>query len=67
MKDGYITTYECMIGWKAVHLWWNPEMGGFWEPWQTSYAAFKSENEAIEEAKSWAEEEGIEYRERKGK
>jgi hypothetical protein len=59
----YITTYLSIGGWKAVMLWWNPDMGGFYEPWDTGLGAYDSQELAAEEAMAWAEDEGIEYRE----
>jgi hypothetical protein len=58
----FITTYESMGGWKAVQMWWNPEMGGFWEPWQTGNCAYSTQEQAQEDAKGWAEAEELEYR-----
>jgi hypothetical protein len=59
-RKNFVTTYQCMIGWKAVLLTWNKEMQNY-EPWNTGYFAFDKEEEAIEEAKKWAEAEEIEY------
>jgi hypothetical protein len=60
-ERGYITTYRALIGWKAVHVWWNPELGGFWEPWNTGVGAYDDPADAIVEAKGWAENEGLPY------
>jgi hypothetical protein len=60
-STGFITTYKSIAGWKAVQYWWNPEQGGFWEPWQTGSFAFKTKAEAEEDAKFWAEAEEIPY------
>lgn len=53
-------------GWFAVKMWWNPDHGGFWEPYQTGFGRFQGGEEAIglaeEEALVWAEAEGIEYK-----
>lgn len=61
----YITVYESIGGWKALKLWWNPEYGGFYEPWDTGLGAYHSEAEAEVEARRWAEEEELEFRPRK--
>jgi len=53
-KHSYISTYKCMVGWKAIHIWFNVDDGGFWEPWVTSDFAFATESEAINYAKTWA-------------
>lgn len=57
----FITTYESIGGWKAVMYWWNPDMGGFWEPWDMGLERYQDEAKAIEEAQTWAESEGLEY------
>lgn len=55
-STGFITTYKPIAGWKAVQYWWNPKHSGFWEPWETSYFAYATKEEAEEDAKHWAEE-----------
>ena len=59
----FITVYKPIAGWKAVQYWWNedPELGGFWEPWQTGICAFATKEEAIEDAKFWAEDEELPF------
>jgi hypothetical protein len=59
-KPHFITVYRSMGGWKALELWWNPE--GFWEPWQTGLAGYEKREDAVEEAKFWAESEGLQFR-----
>ena len=59
----YVTVYESIGGWKAVLLWWNPELGGFYEPMQTGSGCATRE-EAVAWAKDWAEAEGVEFRDR---
>ncbi len=63
-QKNYITVFESSGGWKAVHVWWNddPDIGGFWEPYQTGFGLYKTRDEAVLEAKSWAEEEEIDFR-----
>jgi hypothetical protein len=58
----YITYYKSIGGWKAVHVWWNPDMGGFYEPWETGAGAYDEPESAEAEAMAWAEDEGLEYR-----
>lgn len=58
----YITVYESIGGWKAVLMWWNPDMGGFYEPWQTGLGSYDTEAGAIVEGEWWAECEGLEFR-----
>jgi hypothetical protein len=60
----YITTTQGMSGWFAVMYWWNnqePDIGGFWEPWETGFGRYENEARAIEEAELWADSEGLEY------
>ena len=57
----FITTTQGMSGWFAAMYWWNPEMGGFWEPWDTGFGRYSTEERAIEEAQSWAAAEQLEY------
>jgi hypothetical protein len=57
----FITVYEPIAGWKAIHYWWNSADGGFWEPWQTGMFAFATKQEAIVDAKLWAEAEELPY------
>lgn len=54
-----ITTTSGMSGYFAVMYWWNPE--GFPEPYQTGFGRYATRAEAEEEAKAWAEAEGIRY------
>lgn len=58
-KSDFITVYNPIAGWKAVHYTWNDE--GFWEPYQTGYLAFVNKEDAIKNAKAWAEAEGVRY------
>lgn len=48
-------------GWAAVQLWWAPEHGGFWEPYQTGVGRYATKEEAIQEAKEWALAEEMEF------
>ena len=59
----FITTTQGMSGFFAVEMWWNPEHGGFWEPWETGAGRYPMKDLAVREAKAWAEMEGLEYRE----
>lgn len=56
----FITTTKGMA-WFAVMYWWNPDMGGFWEPWDTGIGRYADEARAITEAQDWADSEGLEY------
>lgn len=60
-KANYITVTQGMFGYFAVMLWWNPDMGGFWEPWSTGFGRYADKAQAISEAKDWAAAEELEY------
>ena len=62
-KANYITVTSGMAGYFAVMLWWNPDMDGFWEPWDTGFGRYADKAQAISEAKDWATAECLEYRE----
>ena len=59
-KQPFITTYLACVGWKAQLIVWN-EDEQIWEPWQTSFFAYGTEEEAECYGVSWAEAEGIEF------
>lgn len=59
----YITTTTGMSGHFAVMLWWNPDLGGFWEPWDTGIGRYSNVAEAAEEGREWAASENLEFRE----
>jgi hypothetical protein len=59
--DAYITTYRALGGWKAVEMSWNKE--GFYEPYQTGVGTYKTQKEAVKEAKMLAQSEGLKYKE----
>ena len=60
----YMTVTHGMRGYFAVLLWWNRDYGGFWEPWNTGIGSYDSAQKAEQEARQWAEEEGVEFRAR---
>lgn len=61
-RSNYVTTTHGGAGWFAVQMWWNPEMNGFWEPWQTGIGRYVTREEAVAEGRDWAEVEGLEFR-----
>jgi len=64
--ESYVTVYKSVEGWKAVMVCWNddePELGGFWEPYQTGIGSYETREQATKEAKVWAREECLEFRE----
>ena len=60
-NKAFITVYKPIAGWKAVCVVWDDEDQEYF-PEQTSYFAHKNKDDAIEEAKNWAEAEEIEFR-----
>jgi len=50
-----------MSGHFAVLMWWNPDHGGFWEPWNTGFGRYATKEEARVEAREWAEAEEVRY------
>jgi hypothetical protein len=58
----YITVTSGMSGYFAVMVWWNPEMGGFEEPWDTGIGRYHDSKQAIQEAKAWAKDQDIDFR-----
>ena len=57
----FVSTSDGMSGWFAVLVWWNPEHGGFWEPWDTGFGRYATKAEAESEARDWAKAEGVEF------
>lgn len=64
MVKDYITVTEGMSGFFAVHMWLNEEedFGPFWEPYQTGFGRYATREEAVAEAKDWADASEIEYK-----
>lgn len=61
----YITVTRGISGFFAVQMTWNDksiQLGGFWEPWTTGFGRYHERSAAVEEAKVWAEAEGLEYK-----
>lgn len=57
-------TGPALSGYFAVMYWWHPgknDNEGFWEPWETGIGRYATKEEAIAEAKEWAEIEGMEF------
>lgn len=61
-RPEYITVTRGMSGYFAVHMAWNPEQGGFYEPWATGAGRYAEREGAEREAKSWAESDELEYK-----
>ncbi len=61
-RSPYITTTYGSSGHFAVMLWWNPDLGGFWEPWTTGTGRYASSADAVVEGREWAEAEGLEFK-----
>lgn len=61
LHSRFISVTKGMSGFFAVQYWWNPELGGFWEPWDTGVGRYKRLASAIAEAEMWAEEENLPF------
>jgi hypothetical protein len=57
----YITITKGGAGWFAVYMWWAPEHGGYWEPWQTGIGRYATPAEAEKEGREWADAEELKY------
>lgn len=57
-NKSFITVGQGMAGWFAVLMMWNKE--GFYEPGNTGFGRYKTREEALDEARDWAEAEGLE-------
>ncbi len=64
MLENFITVTQGGRGWFAVHMWLNKEdlESPFWEPYETGFGRYATREEAEVEAKQWAEQTGMEYR-----
>lgn len=62
----FITTMQGMSGHFAVEMWLNEtgehNLPPFWEPWDTGLGRYATKEDAVLEAKAWAEEQEMEYR-----
>lgn len=58
----YVTITSGLSGFFAVHVWWNTELGGFWEPYDTGLGRYQDFKDAEAEAIDWAKDLGLEYR-----
>lgn len=54
-----ISVTNGMSGYFAVMYWWNPEDGGFPEPYETGFGHYATYAEAAAEAREWAASENI--------
>jgi hypothetical protein len=57
----YITVTSGIRGYFSVHMKWNIDLN-FYEPWNTSSLSFQQSEGAVKDGKSWALNEGIEFR-----
>ena len=60
-RGKFVSVTKGMSGHFAVIYWWNPDMGGFFEPWETGFGRYPTEDEAHVEAIAIADMEGIPY------
>lgn len=57
--QAHLTITRGMAGWFAVHVWFNPELGGFWEPYNTGIGRYETRQEAYDEAKCWSDSDEL--------
>lgn len=64
MKDhpGYVTVTYGLRGYFAVLMAWNPDHGGFYEPWNSADFSHRTRAAAVVDAREWALAEGVECR-----
>lgn len=60
-RGKFVSVSEGMSGHFAVIFWWNPELGGFWEPWDTGIGRYPNEDQARVEAIAISDADGIPY------
>lgn len=60
-RGKFVGVTKGMSGYFAVIYWWNQDMGGFWEPWDTGFGRHPTEDDARGEAIAIADMEGIPY------
>ncbi len=60
-RSKFVSTRQGFSGHFAVIMWWNPDMGGFWEPYETGVGRYETYPEAAAEAKVIADQQGIGY------
>lgn len=58
-------TGPALSGFFATMYWWNSDDGGFYEPFMTGIGRHSKREDAVAEAKQWAEDEGMEFRDEK--
>lgn len=64
MHKSCIIVTHGLSGYFACLLTWSEDChGGFWEPHSTGAGRYKTRPEAEVEAKQWALDEGLEYKE----
>jgi hypothetical protein len=61
LPRAFVTVYQPISGWKAVLVVRDEECDGEHTPWQTGYFAYPTKEEAIVDAKQWAEAEEIPF------
>lgn len=57
--NAYVTVYLPIAGWKSVLLTRDREMDNEFSPWETSFFAYKTREEAIRDAIAWGMAEEV--------
>lgn len=60
-RENFITVTQGISGWFAVMFWWNPEMDGFWEPYDTGIGRYENKDQAVAEGLAWSDEVELEF------
>lgn len=58
-RGHFITVTQGIAGFFAVEMWWNSDLGGFWEPYESGLGRYRTRREAEAEARVWARNEGL--------
>lgn len=64
MPSRFITTEKLGSGWAAMQYWVNttePDLGPFWEVYDTGIGRYQTEERAEIEAKQWSKNRGIPF------
>lgn len=54
----FISVYQALGGWKWVEMWWNPDLGGFWEPYDNGKHFYTTAGAAAREGREIAAASG---------
>lgn len=62
-RPSFISVTQGLSGYFAVLMMWTTQDDGCgYEPWNTGIGRYATREEAVREAREWAEAEGLEYK-----